>query len=272
LNLLTQGSVPADASLVIVAGPVKPLLEGEVTALSNYLDQGGRVILLWEPTVLLDLGDSPDLVEAYVAQKWGIQMVNDVIIDLVGQQLVQQPFMAVGAEYKTHAITTKLQGMATFFYAARSVSAAQAVDGVSETELVSTSTNSWAETDLEGLKNQQNPQMDEGVDRAGPVPLMVLAENFTSQARLVVVGDSDFAANGSFDAYGNSDLIVNTVDWAIGQENLISLTAKPTTTRTLTLTPTPYTLGLLFLVAVVLLPGASIVIGVATFIYRRRRG
>ena len=50
LNLLTQGAIPADADLLIVAGPVQPLLEGEVQAIASYLNTGGKLILLWEPT------------------------------------------------------------------------------------------------------------------------------------------------------------------------------------------------------------------------------
>lgn len=271
LSLLTQATVPADANLVIVAGPTQPLLEGEVQALSKYLDAGGKLIVMWEPTLLVNFGETPDFMADYLAQHWGIQLGNDLVVDMVGQQLVQQPFMAVGAEYGNHAITSKMQGMATFFFTARSVSTAQAMDGVSQTELVKTSTNSWAETNLEGLKNQQQPTF-EPTDTQGPISLMMVAENSTSQARLVVVGDSDFAADGSFSAYGNGDLIVNSIDWAVGQEDLISLTPKSSTTRTLSLTPTTYTMGLLFLISVIVLPVGSLVLGVVAFVYRRRRG
>ncbi len=49
----------------------------------------------------------------------------------------------------------------------------------------------------------------------------------------MVFGDSDFAIDANFSAYANGDLIINAVDWAVGQENLISLTPKNQTTRML---------------------------------------
>ena len=46
LNLLAQSQVPADAATVILAGPEKPLFPNEINALQDYLNQGGRVLLL----------------------------------------------------------------------------------------------------------------------------------------------------------------------------------------------------------------------------------
>ena len=207
----------------------------------------------------------------YMSRSWGIELGNNIIVDLIGQQLVQQPFMAVGADYTSHSITSKMEGLATFFYTARSVKAAQSIDGITQTELVMTSSDSWAETNLQGIMNQEQPAYDDN-DQQGPVTLMVLGQNASTQARVAVVGDADFAADGSFTAYGNSDLVLNTIDWAVGQEDLIALTAKSTTSRTFTLTPTTYTVGLLFLLSVIVVPALALVLGVVAFIYRRRRG
>ena len=130
------------------------------------------------------------------------------------------------------------------------------------------------ETDLEALKNQdQEAQIkpDGGVDLMGPVPLAAVAENTTKEQRLVVFGDSDFAKNSFFSQYGNGDLIINAIDWASYQETLINLTPKNTVNRIM-LPPKKYTLGLILLGSVFLLPGAFIVAGVVVWFQRRRRG
>jgi ABC-type uncharacterized transport system involved in gliding motility auxiliary subunit len=90
---------------------------------------------------------------------------------------------------------------------------------------------------------------------------------------MVAFGDSEFAMNKYFKTYGNGDLIVNAVDWAAGQENLINLTPKAQTQRMLV---PPFSLSItanvLFLGLVVGLPGAIIFLGIIAWFARRRRG
>src|SRR5204862_7533978 len=56
------------------------------------------------------------------------------------------------------------------------------------------------------------------------------------EARVVVVGDSDFAANSGLGIQGNRDLFMNTVGWLSQQENLIAIRPKDADDRRLTMT------------------------------------
>jgi ABC-type uncharacterized transport system involved in gliding motility auxiliary subunit len=105
----------------------------------------------------------------------------------------------------------------------------------------------------------------------GPVPLAVVATGNTTNARLVVFGDSDFASNAYNGFYGNSDMIVNSIDWAAKEENLISLTPKTSVERTL-VQPKAYTMGLILLGSLVVLPGIVLAAGIGSWIARRRQG
>jgi ABC-type uncharacterized transport system involved in gliding motility auxiliary subunit len=100
--------------------------------------------------------------------------------------------------------------------------------------------------------------------------LGVAVEDRTTGARLVVFGDSDFAANMFFYELANGDLLVNSIDWAAGQESLISLTPKPTTQR-IVVPPSVQVTGLIILTSVVLIPGTIVVMGVYVWWQRRRR-
>jgi ABC-type uncharacterized transport system involved in gliding motility auxiliary subunit len=112
---------------------------------------------------------------------------------------------------------------------------------------------------------------DPNVDIIGPVPLAAVGENFNADSRVAVFGDADFAADGNFVAYANGDLFVNSVDWAAGQEDLISLTPKDTTERFLA-PPQSTTMNLILLGTVIILPGLALVGGIMVFFQRRRRG
>jgi ABC-type uncharacterized transport system involved in gliding motility auxiliary subunit len=265
LNLLADNKIPDDAHLIVIAGPKKPLTDNEVKLLSDYQDKGGSLIVMEEPTLSTDFGDSPDPLAKYLADKWGIVLGNDIIIDTTSSQ----PYSPFAASYGTHAITDKL--LETAFPTARSVTTGKAIDGVTDTELIKTADQSWAETDLQGLKNNQQPQPDPSKDLMGPVSLAVAGERTASQSKLVVIGDSDFASDAVYSYLGNGDLLINSIDWAVGQANLINLTPKPTVTRVM-VPPTTYTMGMIALGTIFVLPGMVLVGGIVVFIQRRKRG
>jgi gliding motility-associatede transport system auxiliary component len=138
--------------------------------------------------------------------------------------------------------------------------------------LVTTAPQSWAETDL---KNLQDPNsqitFDPQTDQQGPISLAATAENTQQKSRVVIFGDADFASDSYFTAYANSDLFMNSVDWAARKENLINLTPKQSTQR-LMVPPQRVTLNLIFLGTVFVLPGLALLSGITVWIQRRRRG
>jgi len=82
LNLLEEGHVPDDVDLVMLIHPSFPLGPEEVSALSEYLDGGGRLAIWFEP------GDSTGLEETlrwhYVDLKPGVIMDEGPVTDRMG--------------------------------------------------------------------------------------------------------------------------------------------------------------------------------------------
>ena len=269
LNLLTDKQVPDDARLIVVAGPTKPVSAEEVAALKGFVDGGGSLIVMEDPTILTDFGEEADPIADYLSETWGIVLGNNLVVDVTSQQA---SVMAIGAQYASHQITQPLQGLVSILPGARSASASEAKDGITQVNLVSTSPQSWAESDLAAFQ-AENPEVrpDEGVDLLGPVPVAALGENLSTKARIVVFGDADLASDDYFTAYANGDLFTNSVDWAIGQEELISLTPKTNTQRFIA-PPSTTTLNLVLLGSVFLLPGLALASGILVWIQRRKRG
>ncbi|MBI4927745.1 MAG: GldG family protein [Anaerolineae bacterium] len=267
LNLLAERSIPANALAIIVAGPDQSISQDEMDLIKAYLDNGGSLVYLSEPTVVTQIGEQPDLLSNYLAEVWGINLSNDMVIDLT----YNPPTVAVSANYGQHAITEKMYNLASVFPSARSITIAPSLKPeISITPLITTATNSWGETNLAGL-TESKVNYDEGVDLPGPVTLAVSGLNSTTNARVVVIGDSDFASTVNFAQYGNGDFLLNSIDWASKQDNLISLTPKQSTQRVLILRDQT-TLGLILLGTVFLLPGIVLISGFAVWFQRRRRG
>jgi ABC-type uncharacterized transport system involved in gliding motility auxiliary subunit len=267
LSLITEHQIPADAAVIVVAGAQKPVSADEVNLIKAFVDKGGGLIVMSDPTPVTQFGDSPDPLADYMDQSWGVKLVNDFVIDLSAQP--NSVAVADPNGYGNHAITDNLKGKVVVFPAARSVQI-RSMDNITQVTLAKTSTQSWAETDLAALRQNQI-QFNQGTDIAGPVPLAVAADNSTTTARVVVIGNSGFAINAYFARYGNEDFFMNSVDWTAKQDSLINLTAKSTTQRVL-VPPQTAALGLILLGSVFVLPGSILAIGIMVWVQRRRRG
>jgi ABC-type uncharacterized transport system involved in gliding motility auxiliary subunit len=92
----------------------------------------------------------------------------------------------------------------------------------------------------------------------------------STEARLVVVGDSDFANNRNFPDMGNGNFFLNCVAWLAQDEDLIAVRAKDPDLRRVSFTKAE--LGALNLVSVVLLPGLVAGLGIFVTVRRRSRG
>jgi ABC-type uncharacterized transport system involved in gliding motility auxiliary subunit len=201
------------------------LLDRELDALGRYLEQGGGVLVLGDPIVVTHLEER--LLE------WGFDVGNDVIVDqqiqlFAGPQLGIQPIVT---DYGDHAITADMAGQPTLFQLARSV---RGVDGdESVSELARTGQASWAETDVDRFVAESKVQLDP-TDLAGPVPVaaarsMAPADGGAERdgaGRIVVVGDSDFARNRYVSEFYNADLLLNAVNWIVGEESFITIDRK----------------------------------------------
>jgi ABC-type uncharacterized transport system involved in gliding motility auxiliary subunit len=90
------------------------------------------------------------------------------------------------------------------------------------------------------------------------------------KARIVLIGTSAIAANQALppNAVGaNPDLVLGTMDWLSGQEDLIGISPKPPAAEPLSLTAQQSRLNLIL--TLVLLPLLIVVAGAAVFLRRR---
>jgi ABC-type uncharacterized transport system involved in gliding motility auxiliary subunit len=267
LNLQAEVSIPDNTRVLVIGGPLVPLSTGSVTAIQNFLENGGKALILEDPIPLTDFGEKSDPLAEYLSSEWGITLMNDIVVDTNSPST---PFFAVGAQYTNHPITEKMQGVAAIFPYARSLAVDSEASGVTATPLILTIPSSWGETDFQALE-QQNLSYDEGLDYPGPATLGVAAENFDSGSRIVVFGNSSFPQDSNFDFSGNGDLMVNSIDWLIEREDLIGITTKNSTERSFN---TPGSLEFILLVAssVCLIPLIIIAAGIYAWVMRRRRG
>jgi len=263
LNLVSAAEVPADARAVVIAGPKIGLPESELGPLREYLARGGALVVLLEPPLATE-SVGVDALVPYLASAWGVEARADLVVDLRSNL----PLTAVADKYAPHPITERMSNLVSYFPSARSLGTLEG-GGASLTELVLTGADSWGKTNQDSIRDGSLEYVPEE-DTLGPLAVGIVGEDGATQARLVIIGDSDFASNADFYNYANGDLLVNSIDWAARQEALISLTPKQSTPRFVT-PPTTQAVGLIFLLTVLVIPGAVIAAGVSVWIRRRRQ-
>lgn len=230
--------LPEDAAAVLLVAPKQPLRPEERTMLIEYAKAGGRLIMMTDPR-------TTDDVKAMAAE-FGIAVDNNIVIEPVvtlfqGPQLRTLPIVV---DYATHAVTQGLsQQTPTLFNAVSTVRKSDTLaDGATVTELLKTSPNAWGETNLAAIFDNPDPiaELDPS-DVRGPLSLAAIYEKplekpagdagegsaeFNKVSRVVVFGDSDWITNISLTEYSNRDLILNTLNWAIGEEGGVSIGAR----------------------------------------------
>jgi ABC-type uncharacterized transport system involved in gliding motility auxiliary subunit len=272
--LAQRTDVPPDASVLVFAGPKSDLLPTEADLVRQYLAKGGKVVFLMDPP---DRLEAPPLTNfAALLKEWGIELNNDVIVDLTNQR---DPATPIAATYPNHAITEGFNRVLTAYPFARSVTPLTGTGGKMPQTFVETGPNSWAETDLKKLMGSGVRIEDREGDKQGPISLAVAVSAPAANApeskdggqkpetRVVAIGDSNFITNAVLGIQGNQDLFLNVVNWVAQQENLIAIRAKDPEDRRVNMTPDQQ--RWVFWLSVFIIPGMILGAGVRSW-WRRR--
>ena len=278
LNLAKTAEVPADTSVLVIAGMRSTPLPGEIKMLQAYVDNGGSLLWLADPDSASGMDE--------LAETLGVQWQHGSIIypdyQLMG---TPHPAIALTMDYPDHLITQDLFQNTVFPFAA-------AMKGIKESDwdqkpILTTLERSWLETG--NLDEDLTFNEAEG-DQIGPFMFGVAMHRKVAatpsgeedaadeandknkpekQQRAVVVGDSDFLANGYVQNLGNMQLGLNIVQWLSHSDAQISIHIPPAPDNKLQLAPwAPTFYGLAF---VLVGPLLFLAIGVGRWYVRRRR-
>ena len=269
LNLFQENKVPEDTDVLIISGPIKKFANNEINNIRNFLSSGGNVLVMLDPES--QSGLKPLL------EEWNISVNDDLVLEtnssfvLTSTGLNRQSSVSAApsaAEYGNHMITKNFRYATTFIQSSSISKLNENEDQKTQiTELVYTSPNSWGETNLSLLFDEQIAEQDES-DFAGPTTLaMAVEKNDSLKTRMVVVGDSDFASDIYVSqAPGNMDFFLNIVSWLAEEEDLIAVRPKEPDNRTITLSMKQQNLILFFLI--ILLPLLTVRIGIHIYMNR----
>lgn len=263
-DFVAKPNVPADCSVLVIAGPPAALLDHEVKAITDYLAAGGRVLILDDP--------SADTSLSKILSAYKVNVRDDIAVD--SQYFFPLADVAVPLVSALPGTpVTKEFNYQMFFALARSIDYKPGENNkTSFTPFAQTSQFSWGETD------KQHAKYDEGKDIKGPLTVGLLVSlplenkndknNRSPEMRMVVFGDVTFAQNDFARIPGNNRIFQNSVAWLSQQENLISLPPRNDKNDIMMLNSTQmnYAGVLLVLIIPILIIGTGIMIWI-----RRKR-
>lgn len=257
LPLMQTESVPIDATVVVIAGPRKEYLPGELAQIQAYVARGGNLLVMLDP-------ESPASLAAFTAGL-GIAAPPRVVVDperrLAGGEGVT---LMVSDLAPTFLVSGTLEASPVFSYARPlELVTPEAGDAV---RFLQTSAGSWsvAPSDVRATKPADETP-------AAKVVGVALVPTEQRPGRTIVLGDSDFATNGIIDYLGNKDLLVNSISWLARDESLLSARAQSKEVGREQFFVTEAQGAWSFWLATVLQPAVFFAAGILVFVRRRRQ-
>lgn len=211
LSLLGTNQVPDDCNLLILAGPVQPLVQLEMQRIAAYLDQGGRFLAMVNyQSVARSLGIEP------VLEQWGVEIGSGLVRDpentLSGTDIVS-------SEFGEHAIMNPLLESRVHFILPRPVGLVSTNEQTADAPLVDVLAYSGPKSFL--------METAPGIPTAHPLAVAVeraeapgvVTERGTT--RIVVLGDSILFGNQLIESAANHDFANAIVSWLTDRTALL---------------------------------------------------
>ena len=238
INLLQNAEVPADCTVLIVAGPSGDYVQPQIDAIKKYVEGGGRAMFMLDPPLKIgrkEISDNKALADLLAS--WGVTAQKDLLLDEnpLAQLVGLGPEVPLVTTYESHQIVNDLAGTATGFPLSRSLDIKNE-NHTSVSKLFGTSASSFSTYNL----SSPEIRIDPNKDKKGPFTLAAAGTYDTgkpnSQGRFIVVGDSRWASNSFLRFNGNRNLALNMMNWLSSDEDLISIRPKEQEDRRINLT------------------------------------
>lgn len=230
LNLLSSGTVPEDADLLLVISPGQDLSDQEEKSIREFLlERGGKAFFMMDfLSAEAELSNFGSILRSY-----GVELQRVLVFEEdPGFHLPQFPIGLI-PDIEVHSITADLitNELAVLFPRSQSIRELQTKRRTVVVQpMLVTSAKAWGKVDLNDPSREPSPQ-----DHQGPFTVAVAVndkgEGDAPESRIVVTASSFFlyperGIGIPLKGPGNADLFYNSVGWLYGREETISIRAK----------------------------------------------
>jgi len=169
LNFGETPAIPDETNVLVIASARQKLLPGEVIQIADYIDKGGNLLWLMDPSIPLHSLE-------ILAEKFGLTIQPGIIVDPISQLLGVKSSAVVSITntgYGEHPVTSGFEEALTLFpHASALIVEPPEDDAWEETPLLTTNQEAWSETDVK----EGAIEFDEETDIDGPLDIAFALE------------------------------------------------------------------------------------------------
>lgn len=261
LNLTTTGSIPEDADSLIINAPLADVAADEAAMLSNYVEQGGKLLVVTDFTV-----NTPNL--DAVLSSCGMTRQTGLLVETDADHYPYgYPQTYLLPNIDANAVTAGVSsGMMIYTPIAQGILQSEDSE-YTFTSLLTTSDKAYS---LQDYTNAETVEKSEN-DPEGSFDVAVAAENTTTGAKVVWINCPNTLLSGTNQSVsgGNAQLLGSIANWFNGEQTTAVIDGKNMSAAGLSVPNAAIVgLGLLFIFVV---PIVCLIAGVVVCIIRRRR-
>lgn len=263
INLMDNETVPEDAACLVINAPATDLSEDDLKKVTDYLDNGGKVVAV---TALTE-NDLPnyDKLLAYM----GLEVTENIVIEADADFYYQSPaYLLPDMSYSSYT-TGVYSGYYAFApYAQGIIVDEEGNEDIAYDQFMVTSEDAYVKVDL----SSENIEFEDG-DIKGPFAVGVEAVKTleTGEATMVVYSCAEMFTDAASQMVSGSNqvILVNTISSFVDHEGSVSVPVKNYEVSYLSLTQADALL--IGAIVVVLLPLGCLIAGFVIWFVRRKR-
>ena len=261
LDFLTASEIPEDCDVLFIQTPETDFTSEEVAVLKDYMNKGGKVILV---ASYLN-AEHPNLLG--FMKEYGLELSGGIILEGSSRNYMQAPYVLL-PKTVAHDILDGISD-SKYLIAQHStpiVYAEEVASNLTQSAFLTTSSSAY-----EKGVDAQSLYQEEG-DASGTFNIGVTVEDTDSGAELTVYSSyymfNEAYAGGS--TFANIDLLINNINILADVESNTVAVRTINLTEDSTLVLTDAQINMWGLITVVLLPLAFLAYGIAHVVYRRK--
>ena len=267
LSLLEHEAVPDEVECILINAPSTDISEDEKDMLIEFLEGGGRVLIL--------SGTAPEdeLVNLNaVAEYYGISVLEGVVIEESTDHYVFGTPVLLMPDMNSSDITDPLisDNYRVIMPVSKALDVSTAADDVTVTSLLESSEESFIKEEGYDIETYEK---EEG-DTEGPLTLSALVTkdlDDEKQMQLVWIASSEMLEEvyNSYSSDANEDFVLNALEMMCEKDDSISVRSKSLANEFLTISTSDS--SFIKVVTIGVIPAAYLLIGIAVVVRRKRR-
>lgn len=276
LDILTTGKVPDDCDCLIITTLKQDFTELERDKILEYINNGGKLLFLSSQNLLKV--ETPNLNQ--VLEKYGVSIENGIILEQDTKKMLSNTPNIIIADASASYMSNIDMSLKILMQNAGSIKFEEAEKleelGVTYETIATTSEKAFLRTDFEQeTKSRTDKDSEEGTFILGAnvekkisddktSKLIIFSNEAFASTQIVMLGNSmDYFAN----VRNNKDVVLNSVSYLIERDETITI-RKAVDTETYIVTDQE---DVIIKTIIFTVPVIVIMIGIAVWIYRKRR-